>query len=105
MDLEGNYNRLPIELRAYLARYLDQAKLVDELRADMRTLLNRIETLRRTNHRLTLSNIQLQHDVRNLEFILANGLDEETRAVARELDFEELSDSDDETVYDFQADV
>ena len=70
--------------------------LIAELREHIRVLLNRNETLRRANTRLTLQGIQQIHDIQQLEHILANNLDEETRSVQRELDFADLSDSDSE---------
>lgn len=94
--MENKFNQLPIELREYLAQYLDQRALIAELREHIRVLLNRNETLRRANTRLTLQGIQQIHDIQQLEHILANNLDEETRSVQRELDFADLSDSDSE---------
>lgn len=103
--MENKFNQLPIELREYLAAYLDQRSLIEELREHIRILLNRNETLRRANTRLTLQAIQQIHDIQNLEHILANNLDNETQNVQRELDFANLSDtdsnySDASTVYD-----
>lgn len=97
------FNELPIELREYLIAYLDQTQIIRDLREQIRNLLNRNELLRRNNQRLTLQAIQQLADIQNLEFILANNLDEQTRGVQRALDFENLSDSeysDAETVYD-----
>ena len=103
--MERNFNDLPVELKEYLARYLDQSRLVAELRESIRFLLNRNEQLRRNNQRLTLQTIQQIADIQNLEHILANNLDAETRAIQRRLDFENLSDSESDysdasTVYD-----
>jgi len=100
VNMENNFDNLPTELREYLYRYLDQTEVIRDLRAQLRILLERYEILRRNNQRLTLQTIQQINDIRNLEFILANGLaDEEDRNVARELNFDEVS-SDDETVYE-----
>lgn len=89
------FNEMPIELREYLTRYLDQSEIIQDLRETIKTLLNRNEVLRRNNQRLTLQVIDQLNNIRNLEFILANGLnDPEDRAVARELNFDVLSDSD-----------
>ena len=101
-NLQIPFNDLPTELQAYLANYLDQTKTIrrlqyeiEDLRQSMRTLLNRNEILRRNNTRLTLQVIEQLNTVRNLEFILANGLnDPEDREVARQLNFDVLSDSD-----------
>lgn len=103
--MENKFNQLPIELREYLAQYLDQCKEIKELQEHVRYLLNKNAQLRRANTRLTLQAIQQIHDIQQLEHILANNLDEETRGVQRELDFETLSDtesnySDVSTVYD-----
>lgn len=89
-----HFNQMPYELRQYLYAYLDQSNLIRELREHIQVLLNKNEQLRRNNQRLTLQAIQQLADIQNLEHILANNLDEETRAVQRELDFEDLTDSD-----------
>jgi hypothetical protein len=84
--------------------YLDQEKIIKELYEHIQYLQNKNERLHRNNQRLTLQAIQQLADIQNLEHILANNLDAETRAVQRQLDFEDLSDttdySDAETVID-----
>lgn len=87
---------MPIELRRYLVAYLDQTSIIRDLRSHIQDLLRRNEQLRRNNQRLTLQAIQQLADIQNLEHILANNLDEETRAVQRQLDFADLTDSDTE---------
>lgn len=98
--MDHRFNDLPVELREYLIQYLDQRSVIYDLRQQLRIMLEKYEMMRRNNQRLTLQVLQQMDDIRNLEFILANGLDEETQQVARELDFANLSDSDDETVYE-----
>ena len=98
-NMDHQFSELPIELREYLIQYLDQTSVIRDLRQQLRIMLEKYEVLRRNNQRLTLQVIQQINDIRNLEFILANGLDEEGRDLARRLDFDTVSDSDDETVY------
>lgn len=104
--MDRNFNDLPIELKEYLNRYLDQSVIIRDLQEQIRILVNRNEQLRRNNQRLTLVTLQQLADIQNLEHILANNLDDETREVQRRLDFENLSDSeysDAETVYDIDV--
>ena len=101
--LQRNFNDIPVELRQYLTVYLDQSEIIRDLREQIRNLLARNETLRRNNQRLTLQAIQQLADIQNLEFILANGLEDDRRDLARQLNFENLSDSEyseAETVFD-----
>lgn len=98
-----NYNELPTELKYYIASYLDQQKLINELRETIKFLENKCEQHRRVNNRLTLHNIQQLSDIQNLEHILANDL-----PVARRIHFEEIEMTDseydsDETVYEVEV--
>lgn len=98
-----DYNQLPTDIQRIVVMYLNQEHVIKDLREQIQHLLNRNELLRRNNQRLTLQAIQQLADIQQLEHILANNLDEETRGVQRELDFDNLSDSDyseAETVYD-----
>jgi protein subunit release factor B len=99
VNMDHRFNELPVELREYLIQYLDQSAIIRDLRGQLRIMLEKYEVLRRNNQRLTLQVIQQINDIRNLEFILANGLDTEGRDLARRLNFDTVSDSDDETVY------
>lgn len=90
------FNQLPIELRRYLVAYLDQSNLIEALRYDLRELLARNEALRKQNKRLVLERINNHAHIQNLEHILANNLETEANTIQRELDFENLSDTDDE---------
>jgi hypothetical protein len=89
-----NYNNLPTDLQRIVVLYLNQEAIIKDLREQLHIVLNRNEQLRRNNQRLTLQALQQIADIQNLEHILANQLDEETRGVQRELDFADLSDSD-----------
>ena len=103
--MERNFDNLPIELKTYLMQYLDQNVIIRRLNSVITDFETRIRQLEGTNRRLTLINLQQLADIRNLEFILANGLDEEGRILARQLDFDNLSDSsDEETVWDASDD-
>jgi uncharacterized membrane protein YccC len=90
----NHFDQLPLDLRRVITVYLNQNNIIKDLQQQIRELLNRNEHLRRNNQRLTLQAIQQLADIQNLEHILANNLDEETRSVQRALDFEDLSDSD-----------